>query len=110
MVRHMILNSVRMYRNMFNEKYGEVILTYDSKHYWRRDFFPQYKAGRKKGRENDDKDWDAIFEVLNKIKSEFKEISHTSILKYMVQKQMILLQHCVNILKQKKIVVKTKKL
>jgi len=73
MVRHMILNSVRMYRNMFNEKYGEVILTYDSKHYWRRDFFPQYKAGRKKGRENDDKDWDAIFEVLNKIKSEFKE-------------------------------------
>ena len=73
MVRHMILNSVRMYRNMFNEKYGEIILTYDSKHYWRRDFFPQYKAGRKKGRENDDKDWDAIFEVLNKIKSEFKD-------------------------------------
>ena len=73
MVRHMILNSVRMYRNMFTEKYGEVILTYDSKHYWRRDFFPQYKAGRKKGRENDDKDWDAIFEVLNKIKSEFKD-------------------------------------
>jgi len=73
MVRHMILNSVRMYRNMFGEKYGEVVLTYDSKHYWRRDFFPQYKAGRKKGRENDDKDWDAIFEVLNKIKSEFKD-------------------------------------
>jgi len=73
MVRHMILNSVRMYRNMFGEKYGEVVLTYDSKHYWRRDFFPQYKAGRKKGRENDDKDWDAIFEILNKIKSEFKD-------------------------------------
>ena len=73
MVRHMILNSVRMYRTMFNEEYGEVILTYDSKHYWRRDFFPQYKSNRKKGRETDDKDWDAIFEVLNKIKSEIKE-------------------------------------
>ena len=73
MVRHMILNSVRMYRTMFNKEYGEVILTYDSKHYWRRDFFPQYKLNRKKGRETDNKDWDAIFTVLNKIKSEIKE-------------------------------------
>ena len=73
MVRHMILNSVRMYRTMFNDEYGEVILTYDSKHYWRRDFFPQYKYNRKKGREADNKDWDAIFEVLNKIKAEIKE-------------------------------------
>ena len=31
MVRHMILNSVRLYRNMFKDKYGEVVLTYDSK-------------------------------------------------------------------------------
>ena len=73
MVRHMILNSVRMYRTMFHEEYGEVILTYDSKHYWRRDFFPQYKSNRKKGREADGKDWDTIFEVLNKIKAEIKD-------------------------------------
>jgi len=73
MVRHMILNSIRLYRNMFKDKYGEVILTYDSRHYWRRDFFPQYKMNRKKARENDSKDWDNIFGVLNKIKAEFKE-------------------------------------
>ena len=73
MVRHMILNSIRLYRIMFKEKYGEVILTYDSKHYWRRDYFPQYKMNRKKARENDSKDWDNIFGVLNKIKAEFKE-------------------------------------
>ena len=73
MVRHMILNSVRMYRTMFNGEYGEVILTYDSKHYWRRDFFPQYKSNRKKNRDADGKDWNAIFEILNKIKAEIKE-------------------------------------
>ena len=73
MVRHMILNSIRMYRQQFDNDYGEVILTYDSKHYWRREVFPQYKAGRKKGRENDKKDWDAIFNCLNKIKAEFRE-------------------------------------
>ena len=72
-VRHMILNSVRMYRTQFTEEYGEVVLAYDSKHYWRRDFFPNYKAGRRKGREKDSKDWDLIFGVLNKIKAEFKD-------------------------------------
>jgi len=74
MVRHMILNSIRMYRTMFKEEYGEVVLTYDSRHYWRREIFPQYKQNRKKGRENDTKDWDKIFGLLNAIKSEFREI------------------------------------
>ena len=73
MVRHMILNSVRMYRTMFNEDYGEMVLAYDSKSYWRRDFFPQYKSNRRKNREEDNRDWDSIFEVLNQIKNEIKE-------------------------------------
>ena len=74
MVRHMILNSIRMYRTMFKDKYGEIVLAYDSKHYWRRDVFPQYKMNRKKGREKDNFDWDSIFGLLNAMKSEFKEI------------------------------------
>ncbi len=73
MVRHMILNSLRMYRTMFNEKYGEVVLTYDSRAYWRREIFPQYKHSRRKSREADGKDWDSIFGVLNQIKGEIKE-------------------------------------
>jgi hypothetical protein len=73
MVRHMILNSIRLHRQQFQKEFGEVILTYDSKHYWRREYFPNYKAGRRKGREKDDKDWDSIFGVLNKIKAEFRE-------------------------------------
>ena len=43
------------------------------RHYWRRDFFPQYKASRRKSRESDGKDWNSIFGALNKIKAEFKE-------------------------------------
>ena len=73
MVRHMILNSVRAYRTMFTEDFGELVLTYDSRAYWRKQLFPQYKANRKKGRESDDKDWDSIFTVLNKIKEEIRE-------------------------------------
>ena len=73
MVRHMILNSLRMYRMKFCDEYGELILCYDSKHYWRRDYYPEYKHSRKKGREKSTNDWDAIFEVLNAIKAELKE-------------------------------------
>ena len=72
MVRHMILNSLRMYRTRFSSEFGELVLCYDSRHYWRRDYFPQYKANRKKSREKSDQDWDAIFECLNTIKEEIK--------------------------------------
>ena len=71
-VRHMILNSLRMYRTKFSSEYGELVLCYDSKHYWRRDYFPQYKSSRRKSRETDSKDWDAIFSCLNQIKDEIK--------------------------------------
>ena len=73
MVRHMILNSLRMYRMKFKVKYGELILCFDSRHYWRRDHFPYYKAGRKKSREDSNLDWDAIFSCLNDIKQELKD-------------------------------------
>jgi len=72
MVRHMVLNSLRMYRTRFLSEFGEMVLCYDSKHYWRRDYFPEYKHSRRKNRGTDDKDWDSIFECLNNIKDEVK--------------------------------------
>ena len=72
MVRHMILNSLRMYRTRFSSEFGELVLCYDSKHYWRRDYFPNYKANRRRDRKKSDKDWDAIFECLNTIKEEIR--------------------------------------
>ena len=73
MVRHMILNSLRMYRTKFSSEFGELVLCYDSKHYWRRDYFPEYKSGRRKTREKSDHDWDAIFLCLNKIRDELRD-------------------------------------
>ena len=72
MVRHMILSSLKMYRSRFVSEFGELVLCYDSRHYWRRDYFPEYKHSRKKGREKDTKNWDSIFSCLNKIKEEIK--------------------------------------
>ena len=63
LVRHMVLNSLRMYRSRFSEEYGELVLCYDSKKYWRRDYFPNYKSNRKKDREASGLDWNLIFET-----------------------------------------------
>ena len=48
LVHHIILNQLRYYRQKFHDEYGELVICCDSKHYWRRDYFPHYKAARKK--------------------------------------------------------------
>ena len=73
MVRHMILNSLRMYRSKYYEEYGELVLCCDGRHSWRREHFPQYKAARKTNRDADNRDWSQIFGCLDTIKSELKE-------------------------------------
>lgn len=76
LVRHMILNSLRTYVKKFRDSHGpEVIIACDNKKYWRRDIFPNYKAGRKKIREASGHDWVTIFECLSKIKQELKDYS-----------------------------------
>ncbi len=73
MVRHMVLNSLRMYRSKYHGEYGELVLCCDGRHSWRREHFPQYKASRKTSREADSRDWTQIFGCLDTIKSELKE-------------------------------------
>jgi len=73
MVRHMVLNSLRGYRQKFGDKYGEMIIACDNKNYWRRKLFPYYKANRKKNQANSELNWTAIFDCLNKIRAELKE-------------------------------------
>ena len=73
LVRHLVLNNLRYYRSRFTEKYGELVICCDSKHYWRRDYFPNYKANRKKDRASSGYDWDFIFTTLNGVRDDIKE-------------------------------------
>ena len=73
LVRHMILNSLRLYKQKFGKVYGSMVIACDDKQYWRKDLFPYYKAGRKKTREQSDIDWPSVFETLNKIREEIKQ-------------------------------------
>ena len=73
LVRHMVLNSIRGINKKFRKDYGELVIASDGKHSWRKQIFPNYKANRKKNREQSGHDWETIFDVINRIKSELKE-------------------------------------
>ena len=72
LVRHMVLNSLRGHNKKFRKEYGEMVIACDSKNVWRREIFPNYKAGRKATREKSQHDWDAIFSMLHTIKDEIR--------------------------------------
>jgi len=74
LLRHMILNAIRSYKNKFSEEFGdEVVIACDNRHYWRRKVFPYYKGHRKKARAASEYDWSAIFDALNIIRNELDE-------------------------------------
>lgn len=74
LIRHMVVNSIRIIRLRFSHEYGEPVLCYDSRiRAWRKDVFPQYKANRKKVREESDVNWDQLWDILRQIKTEMKE-------------------------------------
>lgn len=53
--------------------YGIGILCHDDRKYWRRDAFPHYKSGRKKGRDDSSFDWEVFFPLYEKFLVELKE-------------------------------------
>jgi len=73
MLRHMILNSVRMYQKKYGPEYGQIVLCTDASHTWRKDFYPLYKANRKKTRDDSDLDWSKLFETLQVVKDEIRD-------------------------------------
>jgi 5'-3' exonuclease, N-terminal resolvase-like domain/T4 RNase H, C terminal len=71
--RHMVINSLRSYKQKFGDEFGEIIIACDDKNYWRKQVFPYYKANRKKNREASEINWTHVFECFNKIKQEIKD-------------------------------------
>ena len=47
LVRHMILNSIRMHRVKHTVGFGEIVICTDGQRNWRYNAYPQYKIKRK---------------------------------------------------------------
>ena len=74
LIRHMILNTIRMYNKKFRDKYGSVVIACDSSS-WRRDYFPNYKFKRREGREEDKSsiNWNEVFRIINQVRDEIRD-------------------------------------
>ena len=71
-VRRSIVRVLARISKKFRNDYGEMVLCYDDKEYWRRQVFPFYKKNRKQERESSKYNWDEVFSVLNIIRDEIK--------------------------------------
>lgn len=72
MIRHMILNTIRMYKQKFKD-YGDVVVVTDAGGNWRREVFPEYKASRETTRDKSSVDWDELFRITNMVFDEITE-------------------------------------
>jgi 5'-3' exonuclease len=73
MVRHMILNSIRMHRVKNKAEYGEIVICCDGFKNWRKEAFPQYKHKRKDARKESKMDWNELFRITNLVQQELKD-------------------------------------
>ena len=73
LIRHSTLSTIKFYKKKYGKEYGEIVICCDGRRYWRRDVFPNYKAGRKKSREASDLNWNLIFDTLNEIRLDIQE-------------------------------------
>lgn len=69
-IRHAILSTIKSYKKKYSSKYGEMVIACDGRHYWRKEIFQYYKAGRKKAREESNLDWSLIFDTMSEIKDD----------------------------------------
>lgn len=74
MLRHMVLNTLRAINLKFRNNYGKMIIAADSTSNWRKEYFPHYKANRKKVRAESDVDWKAIYQCMDSIKQDLQDV------------------------------------
>ena len=73
LLRHMVINSLRSYKQKYGNEYGQIVIACDDKNYWRKQVFPYYKANRKKARDQSEIDWGIVFQSFDKLKQEITE-------------------------------------
>lgn len=73
LIRHVTLSTLKSYKKKYGKEYGEMVICCDGRKYWRREFYPHYKAGRKKARDASDLNWQLIFDTLSEMREDLKE-------------------------------------
>lgn len=71
-LRYNLIKYLKEYEKQY-KSFGEIILAFDSKNYWRKDFFKYYKSNRRKERDKSPVDWNYIHTLIRQFKEEFEK-------------------------------------
>jgi hypothetical protein len=77
-LRHTVLNAIRSIA--LTGDGSQLVLASDSTNYWRKTIFPHYKARRKENAEKSGRDLTIVYETINLIRDEIREIFHFPVL------------------------------
>lgn len=72
-VRNLTLDKMISVKRKTLKYADEIVCAFDSRHYWRKDFFPYYKGKRKAARDDSTFDWQSFFKIYDEFKEEIKE-------------------------------------
>lgn len=70
--KHHFLSYVLSMKARFTNKYGDLVIAFDSKNYWRKSEFKHYKASRAAGREASDLDWKKIYANFDSLEQDLR--------------------------------------
>lgn len=73
-LRHIILSQLKSYKKKYSPDYGDLVISCDGHHYWRKKLFPEYKSQRKKQRDASGFDWKLIFDCISEMVKDLKEV------------------------------------
>lgn len=75
LTKHYILEELFQIKQEFGNKYGELLICLDKSAdgYWRKDFYSGYKSGRKKGRDESNVDFPAVFKEIDELINQIRE-------------------------------------
>jgi hypothetical protein len=73
MLKHMVLNSLRSYRQKYTARYGEMIIACDTGSSWRRTQLSLLQGESKKDRDESPLDWDSIHAGLKEVRADLRE-------------------------------------
>lgn len=73
LLRHMTLSSILNFKKKFS-KYGNMVIAFDGKNYWRKEIHPGYKGHRAANKAKSKFDWQGFYPAMDQIKKEFPEV------------------------------------
>lgn len=73
LLRHMVLNTVRLINKTHAPQFGELIIACEGGYNWRKEFFPYYKIERSRNRNSSEINWRVIFDSFDLIQEEIKQ-------------------------------------